>query len=506
MRSTGSLVLYANRLPVVMDPVRGQVQPPGGLVTALGPVLRSASGIWVGSLSEGTETPRSLEGLPWELVAVKQTREQHEGHYGGFSNRTLWPALHDFGSLCVQDERWWRSYREVNQLFAEAVPAPALVSGTAQWVHDYHLMLLPGLLRQLRVDSPIAFTLHTPFPSVEAFSRIPWATELLEGMLGADLITLQTQAHKENLLLNCSRLLPEVCCSGDVVTLRNGRRVRLVVAPASIDTEGLAQESTSSGVEREVAVLSSSLGGRRLLLGVDRLDYSKGIPQRLRAVEALFESDPQLLHEAVYVQVAVPTRSDVPEYRALRDEVEREVGRINGRLTSPLGPTPIRYLYRQLPRESLIAHYSLADVGLVTPLKDGMNLVAKEFVSCQHARGHCGSLVLSEFAGAAEELSDALLVNPFDIRATAAALRRAIRMSAEEKRARLAAMAERLRRWDAARWCDATLRAVSAARSSRYVDVPDRRPRRWAAPQDQEAAQLPRAMNGEESLRWHSLT
>ncbi|MGH9382077.1 MAG: alpha,alpha-trehalose-phosphate synthase (UDP-forming) [Thermoanaerobaculia bacterium] len=450
------LVVVANRLPVRREPA-GWRPATGGLVTALRPVIEEAGGAWIGWNDDVADMPRRIDGLACDLRPVELSRSQVRGYYYGFANRTLWPLFHDLVVQPVIDRGWWRVYEEVNRRFAAvtaevvaAAPAPPLL-----WAHDYHLLLLPAMLRDLSAASPIGFFLHIPFPPPELFGRLPWRDQLLRGLLGADVVGFQTVRYRDNFVRTVQQLLPGVESRGDRLALTDGRRVRVVAHPISIDVDEFTALATDEESERELAELRRQFAGRRVFLGVDRLDYTKGIRHRLQSIELLLEQNPSLRREVAFVQVAVPSRDDVEEYRDLRAQVETEVGRINGRFTEPGHDVPVHYLYRGISRARLAAYYRLADVMCVTPLKDGMNLVAKEFVTVQAATGGSGALLLSEFAGAILELDgDAIRCNPFDVEGLSHLLYAALELDEQDRRARLRRMAEKVRHADVFRWVE----------------------------------------------------
>jgi trehalose 6-phosphate synthase len=461
---TRPLVVVANRLPVsrVTDPEEGEARwqaSAGGLVTALHPVVDEVGGAWVGWDDDAEGVPARVDGLNVDLHAVSLTRAQVRGYYHGFANRTLWPLFHDLVADPVVDRRWWRDYQEVNRRFAEATGAA--IEQTRQqrdeaplvWVQDYHLMLVPEMLRSAALDCPLGFFLHTPFPPPELVARLPWRDQLLQGMLAADAVGFHTVRYRDNFVRAVQQLLPGANPLGDSIALPDGRQVRCVAHPISIDADAFAELATSEETERELDELRAQFSGRRVLLGVDRLDYTKGIRHRLQAIELMLERQPELRGEVAFVQVAVPSRDDVKEYRELRTEVETEVGRINGRFTEPGHDVPVHYLYRGVPKTRLAAYYRLADVMCVTPLKDGMNLVAKEFVTCQAAGDGSGVLLLSEFAGAILEFGDhAVRCNPFDVEGLSYLLASALELDEADRRHRIQAMAEAVRERDVYRW------------------------------------------------------
>lgn len=446
------LVAFANRLPVRRVRSAWRLSD-GGLVTALRPAMESRGGAWVG-WDGGTEVPTHIDGLEVELRSVALTRREVDAYYHGFANRTLWPLLHGLVEQPTFERSWWDAYRFVNGRFADADP-----SGEAafRWVHDYHLLLLPALLRERGAPGRIGFFLHVPFPPVEVFARMPWRSLVLEGMLGADVVSFHTTRYRDNFLRTCAALLDGAEVDGTTVRL-GGRAVRTEAHPISIDAADFARRARLPSVERHLAGLRKQFAGRPVLLGVDRLDYTKGIPERLRAIELLLEQRPELRGAMAFVQVAVPSRGEIREYRELRAAVEQLVGRINGRFTEPGLDVPVHYLYRGVTPERLLAYYRVADVCVVSPLQDGMNLVAKEYVTVQEATGGAGVLVLSEFTGAVEELPEALPCNPFDLEGLAGTLSLALELDEDDRRRRLERMAATVRDHDVYAWLDRELR------------------------------------------------
>lgn len=465
------LVVVANRLPVSRGPDGWQAAA-GGLVTALRPVVDEAGGAWVGWEDDADGVPARVDGLNVDLHPVRLSRAQVRGHYHGFSNRTLWPLFHDLVAQPVIERRWWRTYQDVNRRFAEATATAvdAVDGDPLVWVQDYHLLLLPELLRGMIPSTPIGFFLHVPFPPPELIARLPWRDQLLQGMLAADAVGFHTVRYRDNFIRSVQRLFAGVSVLGDRVLLPDGREVRCVAHPISIDADQFSALARSPQATRELAELREQFAGRRVLLGVDRLDYTKGIRHRLQSIELLLERNPALRREVAFVQIAVPSRDDVKEYRELRTEVETEVGRINGRFTEPGQDVPVHYLYRGVPREALAAYYALADVMCVTPLKDGMNLVAKEFVTCQDAVEGAGVLLLSEFAGAMLEFGDrAVRCNPFDVEGMSYLMERALELDATDRRQRIAAMADAVRERDVHRWVRDELDAIETGHARAYA-------------------------------------
>jgi len=454
MRARRPLIVVANRLPVSQGD-DGWTASAGGLVTALRPVMDEVGGAWIGWDDDADKVPARVDGLGCDLHAVKLSRAVVRGYYHGFANRTLWPLFHDLLAPPVIDRDLWDSYSTANEAFAEVTARVAAATDPAPtiWIQDYHLLLLPGMLRERLPEAQIGFFLHTPFPPPELIARLPWRDQLLSGMLAADSVGFHTSRFRDNFLRSVARVKPDVHIDGQVLTLPGGRRVQAVAHPISIDAAEFAALARSEGTEAELADLRTQFEGRQVFLGVDRLDYTKGIRHRLDAIEQLLERRPDLMGRFAFVQIAVPSRDDVKEYRQLRTQVETEVGRINGRFTEPGQDVPVHYLYRGVPREALAAYYRLADVMCVTPLKDGMNLVAKEFVTVQDATDGDGVLLLSEFCGAEIEFGDdPVRCNPFDVEGMSKLMESALQLEATDRRARIERLGAVVRAQDVYRW------------------------------------------------------
>ena len=419
--------------------------------------------MWVGWDGGAAGLPRHVDGLGVELAPVRLSRSDVDGFYHGFANRTLWPLLHELVEQPAFDRGWWRAYQRATEQFAEAAASADVPAAALLWVHDYHLLLLPARLREAVPHRPLGFFLHVPFPPPALFARLPARSQLLDGLLGADVVAFHTDEYRDNFARTCERIVPGVSLDAEQVVLADGRRVRTAAHPISIDAHGYAESARRPGVERGLRVLRRQFDGRRVLLGVDRLDYTKGILERLRAFDLLLEQRPELRGRIALVQIAVPSRGEVREYRELRAEVEEAVGRINGRFTEPGADVPVYYLFRGVSQDRLLAYYRLADVCLVTPLRDGMNLVAKEFVVAQDAGEEAGALVLSEFTGAACELDAAVPCNPFDVEGLAGAIELALELDDEERRRRIASMAATVRERDVFWWSDQELTAIEQA-------------------------------------------
>jgi trehalose 6-phosphate synthase len=446
-----SLVVIANRLPlddnVAPDGACEWRRSPGGLASALHAILQQTPATWVGWAGGTGDAPHlpDVGGLRIRPVALSEP--ELRGYYEGFANSTLWPLYHDAVQPAVFDRGWWETYRAVNRRFADAA-AEVAGPGATVWVQDYHLQLVPGMLRELRPDLLIGFFLHVPFPPPELFMQLPRRLELLRGMLGADLVGFQRPQAAHNVAQLAVKLLGAETTDDQI--LLDGRTVRTGAFPVSIDFAEMQTLAARTDVVDRARQLRADLGlPRRVLLSVDRLDYTKGIEHRLTAYRELLRDGRVQARDTVMVQVAVPSRERVENYRGLRDRIEREVGRINGEY-GRVGEPAIHYLNQSFGRADLTALYLTADVMVVTPLRDGMNLVAKEFVAARADGG--GALVLSEFAGAAAELGDAFLVNPHDVDGLKTTLLQAMEAEPADLRARMSAMRAHLRSNDIIGW------------------------------------------------------
>jgi len=439
------LVVAANRLPVSRAPY-GWAPSPGGLVRALMPLLRASGGTWVGWSGEADDAPAPFDLDGVRLHPVEVSAAEVEGYYEGFSNDTLWPLYHDALRDSTYDFRHWEAYQTVNQRFADTLAAE-VPDDAVVWIHDYHLQLVPQLLREQRPDVLIGFFFHIPFPPVELFMRLPWRTEVAAGLAACDLVGFQRRINAANFVAACDELL-------DV-------KPNVGSYPISIDVEELEAVAAGRATRQRSNRYRTRLGEPEVvLLGVDRLDYTKGISQRLRAYQSLLDDGTLDTERCVMVQVATPTREGVEHYQNERYEIEQLVGEING-VHGRLGFPALHYLYQSLPLDELVALYRTGDVMLVTPLRDGMNLVAKEYVTTRLDGD--GVLVLSEFAGAADELTDAVLVNPHDEKALREAIVTAVEMHRHERRARLARLREVVRSSDVQGWAERFLADLTAS-------------------------------------------
>ncbi len=474
------LAVLSNRLPVALtrgpDSRLRAAHSPGGLVNALEPVLRQKGGRWIGwpgvaSEECDAESVRELLAAverDVRLVPVSLSRGEIERYYGGFANSALWPAFHGLTDRCRVDDNCWRTYQEVNRRFARRLVAELDDSETA-WVHDYQLLLVGEEVRRERPGACLGFFLHIPFPRLDELMALPGSGDLVSALLAHDLIGFQTRRDLGRFAAVVSELLrlePLEVADGHIKIAVDGRTVVAGHFPIGIDAAPWSRRAGSLAGEDRMAQLRRDIGPQAILLGVDRLDYTKGLLERLAAFERMLERHPEAHGQVTLLQVVVPSREAVADYAALKEELERQVGRVCGRFATP-GWTPVRHLYRSLEADELAALYRLADVALVTPLCDGMNLVAKEYCASQ-VDGR-GALVLGEAAGAAEQLgpAGAILVAPRDIDATASAIHRALTMEVGERRRRMEAMRRAVAEEDVFRWADGFLAELEEARARR---------------------------------------
>ncbi|HEY0514002.1 MAG TPA: trehalose-6-phosphate synthase [Thermoanaerobaculia bacterium] len=465
------LLVVSNRLPIVLEKQSdgwGLKPGAGGLVSALAPVLSHRGGVWVGWPGMPLERGGAWESVlhegyrerGYELVPVLLSDDEVKGFYDGFANAVLWPLFHDLLGQCHFKPAFWYAYLAVNEKFANCVLEHGR-EGDFIWVQDYQLIHVAELLRRHEEDARIGFFLHIPFPPLDILLKLPWRGQILRALLSYDLLGFQTPRDTRNFLTCIENLLPEmeIDDGGPITEVRVGsRRVRVGAFPIGIDFKSYEDSARSGEVSRRMLELRERMGPAELILGVDRLDYTKGLIERLEAFRNALQRHRELRERVILFQVVVPSRERVLEYQTLKADVERLVGEINGEFSSA-GWVPVQYHYKSLARRDLIALYRMARVGFVTSIKDGMNLVAKELCAAQVDGG--GVLVLSEFAGAAAQLQDgALLVNPHDIEGMADALKAAFDMPEEERRRRMEGMREVVRDEDIFWWVDYYLQAA----------------------------------------------
>jgi alpha,alpha-trehalose-phosphate synthase [UDP-forming] len=462
MDARGRVVMVSHRAPVeVVAEEAGQriVRTVGGLATALTEAMRAPGGTWVAWAGEAAPDVLAPEvtGLAFPIRAVPLDKHEIDNYYAGFANQVLWPLCHIFPDRCHFKPTFWESYQHANERFAAAVRAE-IRTGDLVWVNDFHLCLLPGLLRASAVPARLGIFWHIPFPPPAVFGICRWRAELLAGLLGADVIGMQTAGDARNFAA-CVRQFLDVQVIDDPPRVRlPGREVRVLVLPVGIDAARFRAQAADAAIREQAARLRANLGTEIVCLGVDRLDYTKGIIERLLGFEAFLERHPSWRGRVGLVQITVPSRFRVPDYREMKRTIDETVGRIVGRFTHD-GRAPLSYAYTAFDHEELAAYYVAADVALVTPLRDGMNLVAKEYVAC-HTAGD-GVLVLSEFAGAAEELGEALLVNPWDAQAIRRQIDLAVSMTAAERHRRMTALAAKVAAHDVRWWTTAFLAALA---------------------------------------------
>ena len=454
------LVVVSNRLPFHAVEQSGKVrlQPGGGgLVSALDPVLRRTGGLWLGWPGEGgaESFATATKELPYDIVPVDLTPKETAGHYDGFTNRTLWPLFHDMVGRTTFNSSWWETYVQVNRKFAGAA-SKHLQRGDLVWVHDFHLLLFANALRPLREDIRYSFFLHTPFPPPSLFRRLPWRREIADALLDFDCLGFQTErdlsAFVQTVTVLCPDARPLNLSERSATWGKGERTIRAKVLPISVDFQFWDSLARTKKVISRAEKFRAKNSNRKIIVGADRLDYTKGMPQRLRAFEKLLEKHPEEHEKVQFLQIAVPSRSSVSEYKELKREIDRLIGQINGRFGTPSW-VPVNYLYRSFAPDELASYYQAADVAMVTSIKDGMNLVAKEFCAASTMRK--GVVIVSEFAGAASEMSrGALIVNPHDTDGVASALHQAIHMSPAEEQARLEALRSYLAVYDVHRWAD----------------------------------------------------
>ncbi len=477
--SSQRLVVISNRLPAKLRATAAgwrAEKSSGGLATAMNPILRRRGGVWIGwpGESAGIGDAKRQEIIDkWKtedaLVPVEIPLEVVNHFYEGYSNQTLWPLFHHFPSRLTFDPKGWAAYRNANMLFRDAA-VKEYREGDLLWVHDYQLMLLPKLLREALPGAAIGFFLHIPFPSSEVFRVLPEREELLEGLLGADLVAFQTYSHLQHFRSSLRRVLGRESRLDEVEA--GGRTIRVEALPIGIAPEEFTKVLGTLEGQRRRHEVRERYHGRQLLLAVDRMDYTKGIPQRLRSYRRLLDRKPELHGKVVLLQVAVPSRERILSYDALRRQVNELVGEINGQFATP-NWTPVVYIRRGISRPELVALYNVADTAWVSPLRDGMNLVAKEYIACKTDLN--GVLILSEFAGAAEEMGEALIVNPNDEERTAVVVENALTLDLDERRRRMTALQDRVRCNNVFAWSEEFLNVLQNAAANRG-DTPRDRP------------------------------
>ncbi len=447
-------IIVSNRLPISLRHRNGKFEfkpSAGGLATGLGSIYKAGENIWIGWPGNTVEDPEQRAEIILELHELKMapvflTKEDVEEFYEGFSNETLWPAFHYFTQYMVYNPDHWKAYVRVNEKFCEAILKKAGPEDTI-WIHDYQLLLLPKMLREKLPNATIAFFQHIPFPSYEIIRMIPWRKQLLEGIVGADLIGFHTYDDMRHFLSAVGRITGLSSESGYIQA--ENRIINVDSFPMGIDYDKFANQAKSRKTQRIVGEFRKQVEGQKLIITIDRLDYSKGIPQRIQAFGQLLQQHKELHGKVSMIMIVVPSRDKVQSYKKLKKEIDLLVGRINSEYAT-LNWKPVHYFYRSFPFEELSAFYNISDIALVTPLRDGMNLVCKEFVASKTDQS--GVLILSEMAGASKELQDAVLVNPNDRQGVVDAIYRALTMKLPEQKARMESMQESLKKYDVFQW------------------------------------------------------
>ncbi len=461
----GKLIVAANRLPITVAKREGQFhfrQSPGGLAVGLASLPESLERLWLGwpGISSERLKPNEKDHLretlrPKSCAPVFLSQRQIDQYYLGFCNKTIWPLFHYFPVRTLFEPRFWKSYLQVNQLFRDEILRVA-EPGDSVWVHDFQLMLLPSLLRERIPDLSIGYFHHIPWPSFELFRLLPWREELLDGLLGADLVGFHSYDYVRHFLSGVSRITGLEHLMGQVNV--HDRIAKVDAFPMGIDYRRYADAIDDIDVQKELARIHKIVGDRKIIVSVDRLDYTKGIVERLEAFDWFLSTHPEYKGKVTLIIVAVPSRSGIEDYKQLRDRLEQLVGRVNGE-HGAIGYMPVWYLYRFLPFKKLTALYNASDVALITPLRDGMNLIAKEFIATK-TDGR-GALILSEMTGAASELGEALVVNPHDKAAIVEAIREALEMPEAEQKERNRVMQDRLQRYGIGRWSTDFIHALN---------------------------------------------
>jgi trehalose 6-phosphate synthase len=455
-KKPGRLVVVSNRVALP------QQTATGGLASAMRVAMRERGGLWFGWSgkvgADSAQIHRTQDGSI-DYATIDLTRTDHDEFYAGFANRALWPLLHYRPDLVDYQRDHLDGYLRVNALFADRL-VELLKPDDVIWVHDYHLIPLAARLRERGVKNRIGFFLHTPLPAAGLLIGLPQHRALFETLASYDLIGVHTARDLRALEEYFLHEIGGAMRPGGRIRAANGRSFRAGVFPISIETALVEQTAREAAELEEITQLRDSLQDRALIIGVDRLDYSKGLPERFRAYAHLLERASALHRQITFLQIAPPSRGSVPEYRQIRRELERLAGHINGKYAAP-DWVPIRYVNQSFPHRLLTGYYRTARVALITPLRDGMNLVAKEYVACQDPKNP-GVLVLSRFAGAADELTEALLVNPADPAEVANALERALQMPLRERRQRWRAMMDVLQKQDINAWCQSFLQRLTS--------------------------------------------
>lgn len=451
--------MVTNREPYIHRKIKNEIlckKSIGGVISALDPLIQKHKGVWIAWGSGNadylvTDSRKRLkvpvEKPTYDLVRVPLTKKEVEDYYHGFSNRVLWPLFHLFIEKMQPKEHYWNGYRKVNKKFAEAVLKESKKNDYI-WVHDYHLALVPFLVKQKKPHAKIAFFWHIPWPPWEIFCTLPWRNELLEGILSSDFIAFHTSSYVTN-FINCAQRLPGVKIDTRKKTIHfKGHSTKIKHFPLGVSYSEYHRIANSPPLLKKAEKLKKLYGNKKIVLGIDRLDYSKGILHRIKAFELFLEENPKYREKVVLVQIASPSRNKIEEYMTMKKEIDETVGRINGKYRNETW-TPVMYFCKEISQNSLLAYYRISDIGLLTPLRDGMNLIAKEFIASNNENT---VLILSEFAGASEEFTDALIVNPYDLHSISGAIKTAVEMPLEEKKRRFQSLRKKVKNHDSEWW------------------------------------------------------
>ena len=469
--STNNLAVVSNRGAYTFVEENGRLKTTrsvSGLVSAVEPVMTCNKGIWIswcGRLgndkhSQGIQAAIPPDRPQYHVQEVILNEQDYNAYYDGFCNSTLWPLAHQMIDKCVFEGDFWHAYRRVNYRFAQ-ITARVTQESDLFWVHDYHLMLVPKLLRRYYPRTRVAFFWHIPFPPLEVFQLLPWGKQLLQGLLGSDLVAFHTRSYVNNFMACAEHYFPaKINHEKGTIRLRD-RRIMVRDLPVGIDWRHFEQLAADPRIRQRASQIRHAIGAEYLLLGVDRLDYTKGIPEKIKALGEFLKRYPRYRSKVSLLQIGVPTRNGVDTYAIYRQKIAQFVGEINGLYDQGYGAVPVRYLNRSLDEEELVAHYLAADVMMVTPVRDGLNLVAKEFVASRNDGN--GVLLLSTYAGAAEQLEGALLANPYDYEQLAVKIKKALEMSAAEKQEHLRILKQSVMNKDIQWWWQANLKLIAVS-------------------------------------------
>ena len=473
-----NLVIVSNRGAYVFQENNGKIntiRTVSGLASAVEPVLLLNSGIWIawgGRLEENNGVSKGIRltvpasssaALPYQVQEVLLTEKEYNLYYHGFANSCLWPLSHQMLDKCLFDQEFWLAYRQVNHKFAR-IAAQVTKNKDFLWVHDYHLTLLPQLVKRYHCQAKVNFFWHIPFPPLDVYRVLPWGRQLLFGLLGCDFIAFHTQSYVNNFLACVFHYFPDKVYQKQNELFFEKRKIKVQSLPIGVNWPRFEKLAAEPKVRAQAEKIRSSLGAEFVLLGIDRLDYTKGILERIKALEIFLAQNPEYRGRVTLLQVAVPSRDDLGTYRQLKEEVEGTIGKINGFYDQGYQALPIRYLYRSLNEQELVAHYLAADVLLVTALRDGLNLIAKEFVASR--LDNRGVLILSSFAGAAEELKEALIINPYHLADLAVQIKKALEMPLAEQIQRLKILRAKIKTHDLRWWWQHNLGAFSSSQVS----------------------------------------